>query len=142
MIFAVDQVTISGDFRSWSATPETEDCFCPICGSQVFARDADTEIEIKLGAFDEPNLFTPTYEAWAKRREALALHPGSRKLSREPRPSAVNASYFGCMRRAPSRRMPSPLSMSFSMIALTSVAYSSGRPRREGNGTLASSALR
>ena len=69
VIFAVDQVTISGDFRSWSATPRTEDCFCPICGSQVFDRDSGTEIEIRLGAFDEPNLFTPTYELWAKQRE-------------------------------------------------------------------------
>jgi hypothetical protein len=69
VIFALDQVTISGDFRGWSATPESERCFCPACGSQVFDRDSDTEIEIKLGAFDEPNLFRPTYEAWSKRRE-------------------------------------------------------------------------
>ena len=50
--------------------------------------------------------------------------------------------YFGCIRRAPSRRIPSPLSMSFSMMLRTRAAYSSGRPSREGNGTLASSALR
>ena len=69
VIFAADQVTISGEFRSWSATPAVEDCFCPVCGSQVFDRDCGSEIELRLGAFDEPNLFTPTYEAWAKRRE-------------------------------------------------------------------------
>jgi hypothetical protein len=69
VIFATDQVTISGEFRGWSATPETERCFCTLCGSQVFDRDSDTEIEIKLGAFDGTDLFTPTYEAWAKRRE-------------------------------------------------------------------------
>jgi hypothetical protein len=75
VIFAIDQVTISGDYRRWSVTPRTEDCFCPVCGSQVFDRDSDTEIEIKLGAFDEPNLFTPTYESWAKRREHWLCTP-------------------------------------------------------------------
>jgi hypothetical protein len=69
VIFPADQVTVSGETRSWSATPETERFFCPACGSHVFDRDAEDEIELKLGAFDEPNLFTPTYEAWAKRRE-------------------------------------------------------------------------
>jgi hypothetical protein len=68
-IFAADRVTISGEMRRWSATPDGERCFCPTCGSQVFYRDAADEIEIKLGAFDEPNLFTPTYEAWTIRRE-------------------------------------------------------------------------
>ncbi len=75
VIFARDQVTISGSFRSWSATSRTEDCFCPVCGSQVFDRDTADEIEIRLGAFDEPNLFTPTYEAWTKRREAWLCTP-------------------------------------------------------------------
>ena len=70
VIYPVDQVTITGETKTWSATPESERCFCPVCGSQVFDRDAGDEIEIKLGAFDEPNLFTPTYEAWTKRREA------------------------------------------------------------------------
>ena len=41
---------------------------------------------------------------------------------------------------APSRRMLPPLSMVFSQIAQTRAAYSSGRPRREGNGTLLASA--
>jgi hypothetical protein len=68
-IFSTDRVTISGEMKGWSATPDGERCFCPTCGSQVFYRDAADEIEIKLGAFDEPNLFTPTYEAWTIRRE-------------------------------------------------------------------------
>jgi hypothetical protein len=69
VIFSADRVTISGRTGSWSAGPQTEDFFCPVCGSQVFDRDAGDEIELLLGAFDEPNLFTPTYEGWAKRRE-------------------------------------------------------------------------
>jgi hypothetical protein len=68
-IFPVDQVTISGEMRGWSASPDRERCFCPICGSQVFYKGDGNEIEVKLGAFDETNLFTPTYETWTKRRE-------------------------------------------------------------------------
>ena len=75
VIFPVGQVTISGEMRGWSATPESERCFCPVCGSQVFDRDAAHEIEIKLGAFDRPNLFTPTYEAWTIRRESWLCTP-------------------------------------------------------------------
>ena len=80
VIFEADQVTISGEFRSWSATPAVADCFCPVCGSQVFDRDSDSEIEIRLGAFDEPNLFTPTYEAWTKRRENWLCTPDLRSF--------------------------------------------------------------
>jgi len=50
--------------------------------------------------------------------------------------------HFGCIRSAPSRRIEQPLSMSFSTIARTSAAYSSARPRRDGNGTLAARLLR
>ena len=75
VIFPVDQVAIAGELRTWSATPESERCFCPTCGSQVFDRDSGDEIEIKLGAFDQPNLFTPTYEAWTIRRERWLCTP-------------------------------------------------------------------
>jgi hypothetical protein len=44
--------------------------FCTSCGSHVFGRvDGSGEIELHLGSFDEPNLWTPTYETWAIRRE-------------------------------------------------------------------------
>ena len=76
VIFPIGQVTISGEMKGWSATPESERCFCPRCGSQVFDRDSGDEIEIKLGAFDQPNLFTPTYEAWTIRREGWLCTPG------------------------------------------------------------------
>ena len=39
------------------------------------------------------------------------------------------------MRSAPSSRITSPFSISFSTMWRTRAAYSSGRPRREGNGT-------
>ena len=43
--------------------------FCPRCGSSVFARSGD-EIEVNLGALDEPDQLKPTYELWTCRREA------------------------------------------------------------------------
>ena len=75
VIFPVDQVTVSGEVATWSATPESRRSFCPRCGSQVFDQDRDDEIEIKLGAFDRTNLFTPTYEAWTVRRERWLCTP-------------------------------------------------------------------
>lgn len=70
-VFPADQVTMSGESRSWEPSPGSpRDRFCPQCGSQVFYWDGGDEIEVKLGAFDEPDLFTPTYEGWAKRRES------------------------------------------------------------------------
>ena len=71
VIYPADRVTITGRSQGWSATPETERFFCPVCGSRVFDRDrqGEDEIEIMLGAFDAPNLFAPTYEAFAKHRE-------------------------------------------------------------------------
>lgn len=69
-IFPADQVTISGESRTWEAAPGGQRRFCPTCGSLVFYSDAGDEIEIMLGSFDQPDLFKPTYEAWTKRRES------------------------------------------------------------------------
>ena len=44
-------------------------CFCPVCGSSVYAVSGD-EVEVHLGALDQPNQFVPTYELWTIRREA------------------------------------------------------------------------
>jgi hypothetical protein len=67
VIFKADQVTVEGRSESWPAS-DTSRYFCPNCGSRVFSR-SDDEIEIGMGAFDEPNLFEPTYELWTIRRE-------------------------------------------------------------------------
>jgi hypothetical protein len=74
-IFPDDRVEITGAMEGWRASPDSERCFCPRCGSQVLAREGG-ETEIRLGAFDEPNLFTPTYEAWIGRRERWLRLPG------------------------------------------------------------------
>ncbi len=63
-IFPRDAVEITGSPESYGGR-----YFCPRCGSSVFAISGD-EIEMHLGAFDEPDQFTPTYESWAIRRES------------------------------------------------------------------------
>jgi hypothetical protein len=68
-IFPADQVTVEGEVAAWPSSGECERCFCPRCGATLFTRCDAREIEIGLGIFDEPNVFTPTYEAWTIRRE-------------------------------------------------------------------------
>lgn len=63
-IFPAEQVTIKGESASWAGRH-----FCPRCGSSVFALNAN-EIEVHLGALDEPDRFIPTYELWTVRRES------------------------------------------------------------------------
>ncbi len=64
-IFPAEAVTVEGETRAWGGHH-----FCPRCGSSVFGQvDAD-EIEVNLGALDQIDQFTPTYECWTIRREA------------------------------------------------------------------------
>ena len=63
-IFPADAVSIEGETRAYGTRN-----FCPHCGSSVFAT-APGEIEVHLGALDEPDHFTPSYECWTIRREA------------------------------------------------------------------------
>jgi hypothetical protein len=61
-------------------------CFCPRCGSSVFARSED-EIEVHLGSLDAPDQLKPTYESWIVRRESwLPPFPLERRYDRS-RPS-------------------------------------------------------
>lgn len=63
-VFPEDAVTITGEVGDYQGR-----CFCPRCGSSVYARTGD-EIEVHLGALDKPDQLTPTYECWTLRREA------------------------------------------------------------------------
>ncbi|MFN8112618.1 MAG: GFA family protein [Solirubrobacterales bacterium] len=63
-IFSEDAVSVEGETGQYG-----ERHFCPRCGSSVFAISGD-EIEVHLGALDEPDRFTPTYENWTIRRES------------------------------------------------------------------------
>ena len=63
-IFPEGRVTIEGTPAQYKGR-----YFCPRCGSSVYSK-TDDEIEVHLGALDEPNQFVPTYEVWVERREA------------------------------------------------------------------------
>jgi hypothetical protein len=76
-IFPEDAVTVEGETRDYQGR-----FFCPRCGSPVFGRFGD-EVGVNLGAFDEPDVFRPTYELWTIRREAwLPEFPGTRLYQR------------------------------------------------------------
>lgn len=63
-IFPAAAVAVAGETRDYRGRH-----FCPRCGSSVFGR-SDDEIEVALGALDEPDRFVPTYELWTIRRES------------------------------------------------------------------------
>ncbi len=77
-IYLDHQVRISGETRMYDGR-----CFCPTCGSRVFNRTGD-EVEVNLGAFDDINVFQPTYELWTIRREAwLPEFPVDQRYERD-----------------------------------------------------------
>ncbi|EPX79260.1 hypothetical protein thalar_02085 [Litoreibacter arenae DSM 19593] len=77
-IFAADAVVIKGATASYEGR-----CFCPRCGSSVFAH-TDDEIEVHLGALDAPDQLAPSYEGWTIRREAwLPPFPLERSYERD-----------------------------------------------------------
>lgn len=77
-IFPEDTVRIEGEVREYAGR-----CFCPRCGSSVFGRSGD-EVEVNLGALDEPDCFQPTYELWTCRREAwLPAFPVKHRYERD-----------------------------------------------------------
>lgn len=77
-VFARQAVTVEGETRHFR-----ERHFCPRCGSPVFSRSGD-EIEVHLGALDETDRLTPSYELWTIRREAwLPPFPLERRYERD-----------------------------------------------------------
>jgi hypothetical protein len=63
-IFPANAVTIKGELSEYQGR-----IFCPRCGSSVFSTSKD-EVEVHLGALDEPGQMSPTYELWTIRRES------------------------------------------------------------------------
>ncbi|WP_164658323.1 GFA family protein [Tropicibacter sp. Alg240-R139] len=61
-IYLLEAVIVTGQTQHYEGRH-----FCPYCGSSVFSC-TEGEIELHLGALDEPDLFTPTYELWTIRR--------------------------------------------------------------------------
>lgn len=62
-VFPETAVTITGPTADYHGRH-----FCPRCGSSVYGHSGD-EIEVNLGALDDPDQFRPTYELWTIRRE-------------------------------------------------------------------------
>ena len=77
-IFPADSVTIEGETRDYFGRH-----FCPDCGSSMFGRSGD-EVEVNLGALDQPDQLKPTYELWTVRRESwLPDFPVARHYRRD-----------------------------------------------------------
>nr|WP_193172814.1 GFA family protein [Nisaea nitritireducens] len=77
-IFPQDAVTVEGEVREYEGR-----FFCPHCSSSVFGRSGD-EIEVNLGALDEPDQLKPTYELWCIRRESwLPSFPSMKRYERD-----------------------------------------------------------
>ena len=62
-VFPQNAVTIDGELNEYQGR-----FFCPKCGSSVFSV-SEEEVEVHLGALDDPNQMSPTYELWTIRRE-------------------------------------------------------------------------
>lgn len=63
-VFEKDAVTVTGDTCAYQGRH-----FCITCGSSIFAI-SDEEVELHLGALDNPDAFRPSYELWVSRRES------------------------------------------------------------------------
>jgi hypothetical protein len=75
-IYSRQAVTMTGQTSAFKGRH-----FCPDCGSSVFSETGD-EVELHLGAFDEPDMFVPQYECWTLRREAfLPEFPGLKRYT-------------------------------------------------------------
>lgn len=79
-VFPESAVTVTGETRSFQGRE-----FCPICGAHVLGRWED-EVGVNLGAFDQIDQFTPSYELWTIRREGwlpafpqMRAYPGNRE---------------------------------------------------------------
>jgi hypothetical protein len=83
-IFPQDAVTITGEASDYAGR-----CFCPRCGSSVFARSG-AEVEVHLGCLDATDQLAPTYECWTVRREAwLPAFPLERAYARDREAGSV-----------------------------------------------------
>lgn len=76
-VYPRDSVQIKGQPREYKGR-----YFCPACGSSVFSTSGN-ELEVHLGALDEPNQMSPIYELWTIRRESwLPQFPSLKRFDR------------------------------------------------------------
>jgi hypothetical protein len=75
-VFAEDAVRIEGETHAYKGR-----CFCPRCGSSVFARSPG-EIEVHPGALDAPDQLVPSRvvrrESWLPEFPGLKRYEGDR----------------------------------------------------------------
>ncbi len=77
-IYPQDAVTVEGKVNSYKGR-----FFCPQCGPSVYSI-SDDEVELHLGAFDQPDALVPTYELWTCRREGfLPQFPGLTRYEKD-----------------------------------------------------------
>ena len=90
VIFPADRVVFQGEPGAVSSPVHGSRHHCRRCGSPVFGRaEGSDEIELHLGAFDDPGRWTPTYELWIIRREPwLPAIPGVVRRYERDRTSA------------------------------------------------------
>lgn len=73
-VWSSEKVVVAGETHEWRHSTDSRH-FCPTCGSPVFSIADETEVEIRVGAFDNPPAgLTPSYELWVARRETWQ-HP-------------------------------------------------------------------
>ncbi|WP_426011859.1 GFA family protein [Caulobacter sp. DWR2-3-1b2] len=68
-VFRSDKVRVEGETFAWATSERGRSHGCAVCGSPVFWREGEDEIELHLGGFDDTGQFIPQYEVWVKRRE-------------------------------------------------------------------------
>jgi hypothetical protein len=69
-IYPADRVAPTGETARYAVKDNERRHFCPRCGGPVLSEDGGDEVEIFVGALDEPDRLRPTYELWMGRRES------------------------------------------------------------------------
>lgn len=68
VVFAREQVDVTGEVVSWESSPGYHRAFCAACGSRTFSLNGE-EIELSSSSFEERSIFPPQYESWIIRRQ-------------------------------------------------------------------------
>lgn len=84
-------VSISGDSKSWRRITDAgrwvESCFCPVCGSSVYALsqfEADA-ICVSVGSFADPHFPPPQYSVWQRsKHDWVTIPAGCESLDTQP----------------------------------------------------------
>jgi hypothetical protein len=70
-MYPATNVLVTGKTAQHRHKRDADRHFCPRCGSPLFQKEAGSdELELFLGALDEPDRLKPTYELWMGRRES------------------------------------------------------------------------